>query len=160
MKKISTWQIFIATIICISMILFSWQCKTDEIIDDIEVKSDITYDYFDVAQKPVLLKKVAPEYPVEARKAGLSGKVVVTVIIDENGDVLEAELFKALNDSVKIILDDQGNEEVQLSKKSESLTALDEAALKAAKQCKFEPGILEGKPVKVKFNIPFKFMLK
>jgi outer membrane biosynthesis protein TonB len=37
---------------------------------------------------------------------------------------------------------------------------LDEAALKAAKECIFKPAIHDKKPVKVKFNIPYSFMLK
>jgi|GEM_PF-5281290 len=35
--------------------------------------------------KPILKKKVSPQYPDEAKKAGLSGAVILEVLVDENG---------------------------------------------------------------------------
>ena len=45
-------------------------------------------------QADFIVKKVAPEYPPSARAAGAQGEVEVYAIIDKNGDVVEACVFK------------------------------------------------------------------
>ena len=96
---------------------------------------DSIYDYEAVDQKPELVKKVMPEYPKNARKSGLEGTVVLSVIVDEKGKVFVSEVVK-------------------------SVEALDEAAKKAALKTKFKPGKHGGECVKVKMKIPFMFRLE
>ena len=88
-----------------------------------------------VEKKPVLLKHAQPYYPEMARKSGVEGIVVVKVLIDKKGNVEKAEIFK-------------------------SIPVLDDAALKAAKKCKFKPAKQRDKLVKVWMIIPYKFKLK
>lgn len=84
---------------------------------------------------PVATSRVDPEYTEGARKARISGIVVVEAIIDRNGNV----------DSVKIV---------------KGLPAgLGEQAVAAVRQWKFKPGTLNGQPVAVIFNLTVNFKL-
>lgn len=94
------------------------------------------YEFFKVEVKPEPIKTVLPEYPEVARKAGLEGRVTVAVIVDENGNVIHAEV---INSSNKVF---------------------DDAALKAAYAYKFKPGMMKDRRVKVKVIIPFAFKLQ
>jgi len=131
------------------------EAEDDEILDDVEIDflevqedwlsdkptlpvPDDTLDTFDfiaVSEKPKLIKTVAPVYPELARKAGVTGIVVVKVLIDKKGNVEKAQILK-------------------------STALLDEAAMAAAWQLKFKPGKQRDKFVKVKMNIPFDFKLR
>jgi len=92
-------------------------------------------DFTAVSQKPVLIHRIIPKYPIFAKKAGVQGMVVINVIIDEKGNVEKAEVFK-------------------------SIPMLDDAALAAAKKCKFKPAKQMDKYVKVRMSIPFTFKLR
>lgn len=93
------------------------------------------YEFIAVSEKPEVLVKAVPEYPKLALNAGISGQVVTRVLIDKKGNVEKAEIYK-------------------------SVPMLDEAALDAAKRCKFKPGKQRDKYVKVWMSIPFRFVLK
>lgn len=98
-------------------------------------EEDEVFEFFAVSEKPVIVTKTEPKYPDLARKAGIEGIVVITVTIGKTGDVENARVFK-------------------------SLPMLDEAAMDAAKKCKFKPAKQRDKFVRVKMNIPFHFKLK
>ncbi len=74
-------------------------------------------------------------YPVEAKKAGVEGRVVIQALVDENGDVIKTSVVKSLG------------------------SGCDEAALKAIKKTKFTPGMNKGKKVKAEVTIPVSFKL-
>ncbi len=84
---------------------------------------------------PVVLNHVAPIYPVTARRARISGAVVIEAVIDRAGVVRDTRVVKPLP------------------------FGLSEAALDAVRQWKFRPGTLDGKPVDVKFNLTINFHL-
>ena len=94
------------------------------------------YEFFKVEVKPEPIKTVLPEYPEVARKAGLEGRVTVAAIVDENGNVVYAEIVSSTN------------------------KVFEEPALKAAYQYKFKPGMMKDKKVKVRVIIPFAFKLQ
>ena len=77
-----------------------------------------------------------PKYPESARWTGLEGEVVVKALIDINGSVLD----------VKILV-------------SSGIKDLDNAALFAAKNAKYEPITYFSIPVRVWASIPIKFKL-
>jgi len=149
-------KIRIAIIVCIvAMIPFLGQCNKEEPVstssDDAESIStgkmeskmieyedqiELTYSYDELTVKPELIHKELPGYPETARKNGIGGMVVVTVTIDESGNVFDTKIFSSEN------------------------SALNEAALEAAKKCKFKPAEMDGQKVKASFNLPFKFALK
>jgi len=85
---------------------------------------------------PKLIKRVEPVYPEEARKEGIGGIVILEARTDEQGGV----------EAVRVV-------------KSES-SLLNQAAVEAVKQWKYEPFIKEGKPRRLVFSVTVKFMLK
>ncbi|HEX7153514.1 MAG TPA: energy transducer TonB [Thermoanaerobaculia bacterium] len=84
---------------------------------------------------PVVIKRVDPVYAEEARKARISGIVIVETIITESGDVGDIRLLKSI------------------------LPAIDLAAMDAVRQWKFQPGTMDGVPVPVIFNLTVNFKL-
>ena len=74
---------------------------------------------------PVLISRVEPVYPAEAREHGVSGLVIVEAVIDREGKVREVRILKPLPFGV------------------------DQAAADAVKQWKFSPGTRNGEPVDV-----------
>ena len=75
-----------------------------------------------------------PTYPSAARNSGASGKVVVEVTIDEQGKIIEARAVSGH-------------------------PFLQQAAVQAARQARFEPAKLSGEPVKIKGTINYVFTL-
>ncbi len=78
------------------------------------------------------------KYPAEAREKGVGGTVLITVFLDEKGQLENAVLSKGIG------------------------YGCDEEALKAiqhASQNGFTPAIYQGKAVRVKFDLPVKFKL-
>jgi len=85
---------------------------------------------------PRLIKSVAPIYPEEARKGSISGVVVLNARIDTQGNVSQVMVLKG------------GNEK------------LNEAAIAAVKQWKYEPFVQDGRAKEVVFTVTVKFALK
>jgi len=92
-------------------------------------------DFVPVDTEPVVLEKKEPTYPALALKAGIEGKVWVRVWIDENGSAHEVQVQKSDND------------------------IFNQAAMDAAREFRFKPALLNGKPVAVWVAIPFKFKI-
>ena len=99
--------------------------------DQWEDSPDI-YDLKDVSVKPVILRNIPVIYPNDAAEKKLSGKVVVKVVINERGFVIEAEIYKGIYDKVEISMDMNDTSDV-IIKKSNAVSTLDTAALEAAK---------------------------
>lgn len=86
---------------------------------------------------PVLLERVSPVYPEAARKEGITGVVVVEVVIDETGAVNEARALESPNE------------------------ALTEAAIAAVRQWRFEPARNPaGKAVALNWKVTLAFKLQ
>jgi periplasmic protein TonB len=81
------------------------------------------------------LRKVLPAYPPGAKAARVSGSVKVNVVINEHGEVTQAEVVSGL-------------------------PMLNLASLRAARQWIFAPTLLEGNPVKVQGDLTFNFTLQ
>lgn len=86
---------------------------------------------------PEVVHQVSPDYPEEARKAGLEGKVILQVTIKKDGSLRDITVL----------------EEVE---EGEILT---KASIKALEQWKFKPGTEDGEPVELTIAIPFQFRL-
>jgi bla regulator protein blaR1 len=76
------------------------------------------------------------EYPSEAIKKGLSGKVILEVVVDKTGKVTKCEVVES---SDKIF---------------------DQAAIDAIMKVKITPGKMDNKPVKVSMRVPVRFKLR
>lgn len=83
---------------------------------------------------PRLIKKVNPVYPEAAVKAGVEGIVILEVETDEQGNVVRTALLR-------------------------SVPLLDQAAIEAVKQWKYEPAIIDGKPTGIIFTVTVAFRL-
>lgn len=85
-------------------------------------------------QDAIPLRQVAPEYPEEARKAGVSGLVRVLITIQEDGSVGDIRF-----------LETPGN------------YGFEKVIREALTQWRFEPAQVGGVPVKQKMEQPFQF---
>ena len=128
-------------LICILIISFS--CNPElNILKKGEIEkypvdpSGTIYTFFDVDIKPVILEKTTPFYTKEAVDAGAEGTVIVLITVLATGEIESVDITKSINPQ------------------------LDDEAVAAAKNSKFQPAIKDGKRVKCKLNVPFKFSLK
>lgn len=75
-------------------------------------------------------------YPEAARRIGAEGTVFVQFVVDESGRVVEPQALRVNN------------------------AILAEAALKAVRESRFEPGRQRGRPVRVRITLPVRFVLR
>ncbi|EKR65119.1 TonB-dependent receptor [Leptospira weilii str. 2006001853] len=89
------------------------------------------------ATTPVdLTPNVVPDYPSEARSAGITGTSTLELIIADNGQVLRV---RSVGKSLGF--------------------GLEEAAINAFYKKRYSPSVLDGKPITVKVLIPVRFSL-
>jgi iron complex outermembrane receptor protein len=86
-------------------------------------------------QPPKLVRSVQAEYPEEARRAALSGTVRLQLVIGIDGAVSEAYVLRRAGHG------------------------FDESALRAARQLRFEPALLDGRPAAVRIEYEIAFTL-
>jgi periplasmic protein TonB len=84
---------------------------------------------------PKRIVYVEPVYPPDAKAAGIEGMVVLDAVIDTDGAVIAVEVLT-------------------------SVPELDQAAIDAVRQWKFEPALLNGEPVEVAMNLTVNFTLR
>jgi protein TonB len=84
---------------------------------------------------PIEIYRVEPEFSEEARKAKLTGNVLVNLWVDRTGRVTHVSVLKGLG------------------------MGLDEKAMEAVKQFRFKPAMENGKPVPVEMNIDVNFQI-
>jgi protein TonB len=82
----------------------------------------------------MVVSKVQPSYPPDARAARIQGSVIIAVVIDKNGNIESERLISGH-------------------------PMLAPAAMDAVKQWKYRPYILNGNPVEVDTQITVNFML-
>ena len=76
------------------------------------------------------------KYPEKARKEGIHGRVFVSFVIEKNGETSNIKLLRGIGGGC------------------------DEEAMRVVSiMPRWEPGLHEGKPVRVQFNMPFSFKL-
>ena len=82
----------------------------------------------------MIVSRVQPRYPKDAKKQRIQGPVVMQAIIDTNGDVIDLRLVSGH-------------------------PLLAPAAMDAVKQWKYRPYVLNGTPIEVETTITFNFTL-
>ena len=90
----------------------------------------------DGVSAPILVKEVKPQYNPEAKQAKIEGSVTLECVVETDGAVGEVHVTKSLD------------------------PGLDQEAIKAAKQWRFEPGTKDGKPVPVLITLEMTFTLR
>lgn len=103
--------------------------------DTLHILDSLEFDYDEVDIKPKLLKYIEPEYPNLARMSMYTGKVLLKVLVNREGEVEKIHLVS-------------GN------------PLFNAAAIKAGKSCRFAPGKKDGIPVKVWVQLPVIFRLE
>ncbi len=99
-------------------------------------------DFFTVVENmPELIGGLAElqsriEYPEQARRAGIEGRVYVQFIVNEEGQVEDPEVIRGIGGGC------------------------DEEAIRAVKQAEFRPGMQRGRPVRVQYSLPIVFRLQ
>ena len=78
-----------------------------------------------------------PKYPRQARRRNQQGTVLVEVLVDENGETLDVEIYE-----------------------SSGFPLLDRAAVKAVTSWELQPKIVGGKAVLSKVQVPVRFFLR
>jgi protein TonB len=84
---------------------------------------------------PIAIYTPDPEFSEEARKAKFSGNVVVSLIVDANGNPKNVHVLRGVG------------------------MGLDEKAVAAVQQYKFKPALQNGKPVAVYLNVEVNFQI-
>lgn len=102
----------------------------------------------DTMPRPVT--PISPKYPESARKLGIEGIVWLKLIVNEKGEAAKIVVFRS-----NITNPGKGTE----AEGTVALNELNASAVDAAKQWKFNPAVLNGKPIKVWVTVPFKFKL-
>jgi TonB family protein len=85
-------------------------------------------------QPPKLVKTVKPVYPKIAKQSHVEGSVILEAKADEQGNVVETRVLR-------------------------SIPLLDQAAIDAVRQWKYEPMVIDGKPHQVVFTVTVRFVL-
>lgn len=86
--------------------------------------------------QPKVLYKVAPQYTEEAKTAKVSGSVLLSLVVDENGNAQDIQVARSL---------DEG---------------LDQNAIAAVRQWRFAPATEDGKAVAFQVKIEVNFSLQ
>ena len=90
----------------------------------------------DSDQEKKLIKKVEPAYPENARSVPVRGPVILEVVANEKGEVVEAKIVKG------------GNPVVQ------------KPVAEAVKQWRYSPTYVDGKAVAVRFRVTVPIVIK
>ncbi len=85
--------------------------------------------------EPVVLYSPDPEFSEEARKAKVSGNVIVYLQVDTNGRPTHVHVIRGIG------------------------LGLDEKAVEAVRQYKFKPAMENGHPVAVEMNVEVNFQI-
>lgn len=96
--------------------------------------SAMEYNASDVDTPPKIVRQMPVKYPADAKKNGITGKVIVRCLIGVNGKAAKLEIVES---------DPEG--------------FFDSSALKSLKYWQFRPGIKNGELVATWVKVPFKF---
>jgi len=94
-------------------------------------KSEEVYNAGNGVTSPRIVRQVAPEHPPQDFR--ISGTVLIGLIVNAKGEPEEVHVVRSLE------------------------KAVDQCAIDAVKQWRFEPGTKDGKPVAVKISVEIRF---
>lgn len=106
-----------------------------KIYSDAVPEEALTVNFWVLEEPPVLVREVPPKYPEIARRAGIEGVVIVRMLIDVDGQVLEASV-------------------------QSGPPVFGQAAVDAALQSAYTPARQNDRPVRVKVVRSFHFRLR
>lgn len=139
-KNVSPWKLAALTLLCASLVI-ALACSEDKSVD--KVQEEIftvveAYPEFEggiAAFKSHIMKEIM--YPLQARKAGVGGRVDVQFVVDKDGSISHVEAMRGIG------------------------AGCDEEAVRVVKSLPpFKPATQNGKPVRVRMVVPIVFKLK
>lgn len=146
--KHKRWFYLLPVLLGLAILPFSWQCREKSLQPELAVDSSqeqlgkgVLSEPYDTPPQPIGGFKAIQEnlkYPEAARKAGIEGRVLVHVLVDEQGEVVDTKILQSLGD--------EGS-------------GFAEAAVNALKSVKWQPAESQGAPVKVWVAVPVLFKL-
>jgi protein TonB len=92
-------------------------------------------DFSRLDHAPRIRAQIPPAYPARARSEGRTGEVLVAFVVDEEGRVHDPHVIRS-SDAI-----------------------FEEATLRAISQWRFEPGKVNGRPVRFRMAVPMRFVL-
>ena len=95
---------------------------------------EIVYSQRNVDRRAIILKKPPPHYPRTARNHEVEGIVILSAVLSSTGQVMNIRVIRGVPE-------------------------LNESAVDAAKQIKFEPAIKDGKPVAMKVGLEYTYRI-
>jgi TonB family protein len=104
------------------------------------------YHVGDGVSPPKLLYAPDPEYTDQARRKRLQGKVVLSLTVDTKGKPQDVRVLHSLSETVD-------------KKLQAAAVGLDEKAVTAVKQYRFDPALLQGKPVSVETTVEVNYRI-
>jgi outer membrane biosynthesis protein TonB len=97
----------------------------------------------DTSTPPIIVELIKPDYPADARAAGVEGEVIVLVLVDKKGKVKVADAYGPM---------------APCSNLDDPLTAsVRTAAVEAAKKAVFMPATFNGNPVDKGYTLKYIF---
>ncbi len=111
------------------------ESKSDETVIENESLPDIV-PLSEVTRMPQFLNRIVPSYPEDERNAGKEALVIAEIVVDTRGRILDVSIIKSGG------------------------TEFDLAVRNSIKKSSFVPGYVDGKPVVVRLQIPFRFNLR
>src|SRR5690606_16035651 len=96
-------------------------------------KAAVVFSLDELDRYPTARYRAKPAYPVELRRASVTGYVEVMMYVDPQGRVINAEVHKTDN------------------------AGFNQSALDAAYKWRFEPGVRQGEAVSFRILLPFIF---
>ena len=88
-----------------------------------------------VVKPPQRVHNVDPDYPQEAQAARVEGEVVLDIVVGVDGSVIQIDVVK-------------------------SIPELDQAAIDAVGQWRYETTLLNGEPIEVAMNVTIRFTMR
>lgn len=116
----------------------SWRGQLEELLQAVQVTPNPSPPIFtpkDVTQKIQILSKPEPQYSEAARKAGVTGTVVLRAVFSAEGEVKHIMILRALG------------------------YGLTTQCVKAARQIRFTPAMKHGTPVSMQLQLEYNFNL-
>ncbi len=111
----------------------------DFVLPNFDVSSemlDMIFELEELDERPRPITQVAPVYPDNMRRSGITARVSVIMIVDEHGMVKNPRIETSTN------------------------SAFDKSALDAIKKWRFTPGVKDGRKVKTRMRQPFSFTVR
>jgi TonB family protein len=95
---------------------------------------------------PKLIHSAEAEFTDAARRKRIQGKCILQLVVDTNGMPQDVKVIKSVGEELP-------------AKQKKYAAGLDQNALNAVKQYRFEPSLFHGQPVPVQLNIEVMFHL-